>query len=179
MTNEPTEATEIPTRHEETFTCADCGVGVIIERMPRGAAFAVVDVMGVPIDTGFGIGPHRNPLCPAGHGEMLADAVDVENDPADPGELPPPTQAELFDRTLPFNYEGAYLEVERLTVMVDEFASIADEDKKRAASSRKTWEAAALRLHTATLELRQRRLAKSRQPVPPDDPPIAEAPKEE
>jgi hypothetical protein len=167
--------TETPARAAEEFICEVCQCGVTIERLSRGAAFAIVDVRGVPDDTTFGIGPHGDPLCPLGHGEM---PVEPNDNDGDPGEVPPPTQAELFDRTLPFNYEGAYLEVERLTVMVDEFARIAEEDKKRAASSRKTWEAAALRLHTATLELRNRRLAKSRQPVPPDDPPIAEAPEE-
>jgi len=172
MTNATTEPSE------QTFICADCGIGVVIERLSRGAAFAVIEVRGAPVDTGFGIGPHRNPLCPAGHGEMLADGDDVENDPADPGEVPAEQPALFDDLAAPFNFEGAYLEVERLTVTADEFARIAEEDKKRAASSRKTWEEAALRLHKATLELRRRRLAKVRQPAPPDAAPLVAASEE-
>jgi len=154
----------------ERFVCQECGCGVTIERMTRGAAFAIISVQGAPDDTSFGIGASGDPLCPEGHGGMLPDPVDGE---ADPGEVPPLSQAELFDLAQPFNFEGAYLELERLTVTVDEFARIAEADKKQAAAARKTWEDAATRLHKATLELRRRRLAKLRQPAPEEAPPEA------
>ena len=166
MTARAATATEIT--HPEPFACAECGVGVTIERMPSGAAFTIVEQAGVPEGTTFGVGASGDPLCPKGHGEMLREVVDD----ADPGDVPA-DQGALFDLSQPFNYEGAWFEVERLTLAADELARIANEDKQRAAESRKQWESAAALVHKATIEYRRRRLAKLRQPAPVDDAPDA------
>jgi hypothetical protein len=132
----------------EHAECQTCGAAVSYEPTPSGVGFMVMRQSGVDPEATFGVGEHGRPRCPHGHGEMrLADAGPLE-------------QPVLFDVAKPFNFEGAYLEVEGLTVEVDRLAGIAEEDKRTAAASRDIWTEAAKRLHTLTLELRRRRLAK-------------------
>jgi hypothetical protein len=132
----------------EHAECQSCGAAVTYEPTPSGVGFMVMRQSGVDPEATFGVGEHGRPRCPHGHGEMgIAEAGPLE-------------QPALFDIAKPFNFEGAYLEVEGLTVEVDRLAGIAEEDKRTAASSRDQWAEAAKRLHTLTLELRRRRLAK-------------------
>ena len=86
--------------------------------------------------------------------------------PPDPieADTPAATQPPLFDDLVaPFNFEGAYLEVEQLTVEVDRLARRAADDKTTAKASTEAWTAAASQLHALTLDLRRRRLAKAAQ----------------
>jgi hypothetical protein len=128
--------------------CVTCGATITYEHLTSGAAFTIVRTGGVEPDAVFGVGAHGRPMCPHGHGEMA---------PRDP---PTPDQRALFDLEKPFNFEGAYLEVELLTVEVDRLAHVAAEDKKVAKASADAWASTATSLHTLTLELRRRRLEK-------------------
>lgn len=73
-----------------------------------------------------------------------------------------PEQSALFDTSKPFNFEGAYLELEQMSVEVDQLQRVAEADARTAKESKKSWEEASKRRDRAALELRRRRLDKER-----------------
>jgi hypothetical protein len=86
------------------------------------------------------------------------------------GEHQEPEQSTLFDTSKPFNFEGAYLELEEMSVEVDRLQRIAADDAREAKESKKSWEEASKLRDRAALELRRRRLEKERREQQLTDP---------
>jgi hypothetical protein len=131
--------------------CPVCDFTISYIPSESGNSYALVDA---DPELALGIGSNGRPICRNGeHGEMeIAD--DRQDEPAQqslPGIIPP------------FNYEGAYLELEAKAVEVERLAKIYAEDAATAKESRKDWESAAKVFSTMALEFRRRRRAKVEQ----------------
>lgn len=86
----------------------------------------------------------------------VADAINaITNDTADA------EQQSLPGIVPPFNYEGAYLELEAKAVEVNRLRAVADDDAREARASRKQWEEAATAFSMMALEFSRRRKAKT------------------
>jgi hypothetical protein len=152
--------------------CRACGGGVSYYLTESGNGIIVRDTRGYGIDQSFGISPNSIPVCPVdGHGEMeLADeqlpaeeafALAQQQMAAAAGL----TQQQLPGVVMPFNFQGAYLELEEKAVEVDrlhaEYKSAAEEAK----DAKKAWDKAAELYTRMALELRRRRRAKEGEPA--------------
>jgi hypothetical protein len=158
-----------PVQHEAR--CGECGGSIRFQLTTSGHGLMVLDRRGYDIEQSFSISTGGGPLCPNGHGEMeLAD----EQLPASEAfalaqeklaEAAGHTQPSLPGVVMPFNFQGAYLELEEKAVEVDrlhdEYKALAEEARE----AKKAWEKAA-ELHVRMgIELRRRRKAKEGQPA--------------
>lgn len=103
------------------------------------------------------------PDAPPAIADDLIPAADAVTDVID--KLNAAIQGELPGIIEPFNWEGAYLELEAMSVEADRLHSIWERDAERAKTSKRLWEAASERRDLAALEFRRRRLAKGEAPV--------------
>jgi hypothetical protein len=163
-------ATERPI-HEAR--CRECGGGVAYYLTESGNGIIVRDTRGYGMDQSFGISGNSIPICPIdGHGEMeLSDeqlpaeeafALAQEKLAAAAGHAQQPS---LPGVVMPFNFQGAYLELEEKAVEVDrlhaEYKAAAEEAK----DAKKAWDKAAELYTRMALELRRRRKAKEGEPA--------------
>lgn len=146
------ETTTEPTTH--LARCPTCDERLIIIRSASGNSF---EIMNPKPDVAYGIGANGLPICPTDGVEMeLAD----DQLPAVEQPQTEPVQQGLPGVTPPFNYQGAYMEIEAMAVECERLRGEYDEAAKDAKDARKRWETAATRLNNATLEFRKRRRAK-------------------
>lgn len=135
--------------------CQRCEAGISFHHTANGGGIVVVNRFGMDVEASIGIGPNGFPECPNGHGEMEV-ASEAEQETDDDG----PTQPSLPGIAPPFNYQGAYLELEAQAVECDRLKAEATSDAEAARASKKAWEKAA-ELYTAlALRLRQTRREK-------------------
>lgn len=147
--------------------CRTCDVGAKYYLTVSGAGLVVLDLYGLAVDTPLGIGEGGAPVCPNGHGEMeLADdtlpageAFEMVRKQLQGGDLEP-LQGTLPGIVPPFNYQGAYLELEAMAVECDRLR-IDHEDKAGEAKKAKKRLDEASELYTkAAIEFRRRRREK-------------------
>lgn len=165
----PNDAADAPPPiHQARCMAPECGVAVRYQPTVSGAGFTLPDG-GEQV---FGVGEQGRPVCPNGHGEMaIADdqlpntaeafALAQEKLAAAAGHA---EQQRLPGVVMPFNFQGAYLELEDKAVEVDrlhaDYKAIAEE----ARDAKKAWEKAA-ELHVKmAIECRRRRRAKEGEP---------------
>lgn len=148
MTTTVEAALALADTHTHLARCPVCDFRVSYIPSESGNSYALVDA---DPELALGIGSNGRPVCRNGeHGEMeLAD-----------DQLAQPEQQSLPGIVQPFNYEGAYLELEAKAVEVEHLAAIHAEDASRAKGSRKNWESAAAVFSSMALEFRRRRRAK-------------------
>lgn len=161
------ELTEVPPVH--VVRCTDCPAGVRYQALPSRSGFTVLERYGVDPDQTFGIGTRGQPICPFGHGEMtLADeqlpAAEAITQVAEQvNGTAAPTQAQLFDMAQPFNFEGAWMDIELKNGVVAELARVNEDDAARAKRSRKALEEAQTLLSRMIETYHERRVTKARE----------------
>jgi hypothetical protein len=165
---EPTADPQPDEQPEHLARCTECAVTVRFRRTASGSGFMILGYSGVDGDVTFGVGPTTIPECPNGHGEMAiaddqlpaAEAFALAQE-----KLNAPSQPNLPGVVLPFNFQGAYLELEEKALEVDrlhgEYKSAAEEAK----DAKKAWDKAAELYTKIALELRRRRKAKEGEPA--------------
>lgn len=166
----PTDPPPAPRPH--LARCGTCGKGVTFEPLPSGHGFTIRAYHGVSQDTTFSVGPTGFPVCPDdGHGEMqladeqlpAAEAFAVAQEKLAAGPLA--EQQRLPGVVLPFNFQGAYLELEAKAVEVDRLHDEYKAAAEEARGAKKDWDKAAELYTKMALELRRRRRAKEGQPA--------------
>jgi hypothetical protein len=169
--SDPIEHEPIEPTRPHLARCATCGNGLTIQPMPSGHGFTIIAFHGFSQDTTFGVGPTGFPVCPEdGHGEMhLADEqLPTAEAFAEAQRLQAaaaPSQPHLPGVVLPFNFQGAYLELEEKAVEVDRLHADYKEAAEEAKTAKKAWDKAAELYTKMALELRRRRREKEQQPA--------------
>lgn len=154
------DAPEPEERQVHIARCAECAMSVRFQHT-SGSGFTLADSS----DISFGVGEHGRPVCPNGHGEMgiadetlpAADAFAAAQAQLDADE---PTQRTLPGIVPPFNFQGAYLELEAQAVEVQRLLKIYEADAKAAKDSKKTWDDADALFTKMAIEFRRRRSEK-------------------
>lgn len=144
--------------------CRECEASVLFHATGSGNGMVVMSSEGMEVGTVIGIGDGGLPLCPRGHGEMsmedqaipAGDAITQAAEQLRCGGLEP-LQTTLPGLVPPFNYQGAYLELEEKAVEVDNLKHEWESDKEAAAASKKAWERAAELYTKMALEFQRRR----------------------
>lgn len=150
-------------------TCGSCAAAVKYQPSASGHGMTVLERYGVDVDTTFGLGESGQPICPNGHGEMrLADeqqsAADAITEVAEKvNGTATATQAQLFDMAQPFNFEGAWMDIETKNGVVAELARVYEDDAARAKRSRKALEEAQALLSRMIDTYHERRVKKARE----------------
>ena len=137
--------------------CATCDFSVRYSPSSNGHGFVLLDS-----DRALGIGDDGRPICPNGHGEMgiADDRLPIEQAIGQVAEQLNAHQPRLPGIVPAFNYAGAYLELETMSVEADRLHRIWEEDARQAKDSKTQWEEASKRRDKAALEFRRRRLDK-------------------
>jgi hypothetical protein len=170
MNTETIEYTEtVEERPVHMARCADCDHAVRFRPNSSGTGFFLVGTEEL-----YGVGALGRPVCPNGHGEMeLADdRLPIEQAMEQANEQLDAVQRDLPGIVPPFNWQGAYLELESMSLEVDRLHRIWEDDAKQAKESKGQWEEASKRRDKAALEFRRRRLAKG-EDTPAAAPPAA------
>lgn len=167
--DEPAPAPE-PEPIAHLAKCAQCPAGLKFHSSASGHGMTVLEHYGVTVDTTFGIGEGGRPLCPNGHGEMTlsdeqlsaAEAITQVSAQVN-GSAVSPTQAQLFEMSQPFNFEGAWMDIEVKNGVVAELARVYEDDAARAKRSRKLLEEAQTLLSRMIETYHERRVKKARE----------------
>lgn len=148
--------------------CAECAEAVRFRSNITGSGFFLVDA---DPDATFGIGSNGRPMCRNGHGEMEVadDRLPAAEAFADAQSMLLQAEGEAIQRSLPgvfppFNFEGAYLELERQALSVDSLHKAHKAAAEEARDAKKAWDHAAELYTTMALELRRRRREKDGEP---------------
>ena len=159
-------------RIEHLVKCTDCDFAVRFRPSASGAGFTLVDS-----DQALGIGDHGRPTCPNGHGELALadDQLPIEQAINQVAAQLQPEQRRLPGIVPLFNYAGAYLELETMSVEADRLHRIWEDDAREAKESKTQWEEASKRRDKAALEFRRRRLDKG-EPLDESSAPAVDAP---
>lgn len=174
---EPAAAVDAPLH---TAVCTSCQGRVTFRSSASGGGFSLVDRDGYPVDAVFGIGRTGLPICtrctPNGHEEMqLADeqglvpARDAITRVAAQTNGDAPTQAQLFELAKPFNFEGAWLEIEEKQHDIDGLIAEHEHDAAQAKRSKKALDEAQAALGRLVNTFRARRLQKEREQIERQD----------
>lgn len=152
-------ARETPETFAHLGRCAECQFTVRFQLLPSGNGFSREDGG----EESLGVGEHGRPLCPSGHGELeIADdqlpAAEAIGQVAE--QLKSPEQRHLPGIVPAFNFQGAYLELEVMSVEADRLHRIWEDDAREAKESKTAWEEASKRRDKSALEFRRRRLEK-------------------
>ena len=131
----------------------------------HGGGVMQIETMGVDFDQVFAFSRAGVPICPHGHGEMVLQDEDVpvaEAITTAAAAASVPSQAQLFELAKPFNFEGAWLEIESKQGEIDELARDHEHDAEEAKKSRKALEEARTTLGLMVNRWREQRLKKDR-----------------
>lgn len=147
--------------------CRTCDAGVNYNATVSGAGIVVHERYGMDIDQSIGIGEGGLPLCPRGHGEMqlhdeqlpAGEAIERVCEQLAGGEMEP-LQGTLPGIVPPFNYQGAYMELEGMAVEVDRLEREYDDAAAVAKDAKKAWDKAEEVYTKMALEFRRRRREK-------------------
>jgi hypothetical protein len=180
----PVEGDEDDQRDRLFAACndSDCGIGLCYRKTESGNGVIVLTVYNADPDTTFALGAAGLPICPEGHGDLIPVGGFLTQHTANhqqvgkaipvggkaPTSITQAIQMALPGTTNPFNYEGAYLELEAKAQECDRLQKIAEEDAETARASKKAWQKAAELYSALGIALRDRRLAKA--PTVDDDP---------
>lgn len=141
--------------------CRECAAAVKFQPTASGTGFTLVDP---DPEARFGAGSTGLPMCPNGHGEMMIadEAIPVADAISQVAEKVngTPQQASLPGTVPPFNFEGAYFEIEAKAVEVDALRSVENEHHETFKESKKAREKAEEVLGKMILEFRRRRREK-------------------
>lgn len=157
----PAAAEEVQTEQVTHLArCLECDALVKFQPSASGASFIVLDT-----EISYGISSNGLPMCPNGHGEMT---VADEQLPADEAitqvaqrlDDEEPQQGTLPGIVPPFNYQGAYLELEEKALEVDRLHHDYVDAAAEAKDAKKAWDKAAETYTKMALELRRRRREK-------------------
>lgn len=162
----------IPDAPTHLARCAECDFAVRYQPSSNGHGFVLIDS-----DRALGIGDGGRPMCPNGHGEMeiADDRLPIEQAIGQVAEQLQPEQRDLPGIVPPFNFAGAYLELETMSVEADRLHRIWEDDAREAKESKTQWEEASKRRDKAALEFRRRRLAKGEAATEPVAPVVDES----
>lgn len=168
VTSDPVSEPEIPLdapdhdtpveQVEHRARCVECGVTVSYVASVTGHGFALFGGG----DDSYGVGPNGRPTCPNGHGEMeiADDAIPVADAIDEVTKLQQAQQGDLPGIMPPFNYQGAYLELESKAVEVDELHHEYVNAAEEARDAKKLWDKAAELYTKMALEFQRRRQEK-------------------
>lgn len=166
---DPSAPDEVPLEH--LARCVECGGTVRFFASAAGSSFSLATT---ETDQVYGIGPHGRPECPGGHGEMeLADdQIPAAEAISEVARMQHPQQADLPGIVPPFNYQGAYLELESKAVEVDELHREYVDAAEEARDAKKGWDKAAELFTKMAIEFQRRRREKvaAGEPVADVDP---------
>ena len=156
LTDPPADA-ERTSRTAHLARCTQCDFTVTFEPSVTGTSFFLVGS-----DAALGIGPNGRPVCPNGHGEMeiADDQIPAAEAISEVARLQHPQQADLPGIIPPFNYQGAYLELEAKAVEVDELHREYVTAAEEARDAKKSWDKAAELFTKMAIEFQRRRREK-------------------
>lgn len=146
--------------------CASCQAGVKYRMTTTGVGIVVLERYGMQLEESIGLGESAMPLCPFGHGEMRGEDETIPASEAITRVAEQlAEQQPLPGVVLPFNYEGAYLELAEKAQEVDRLKRESDDAATEAREAKKRWDKAAQLYTTMALEFERRRRQKAGEPA--------------